>query len=184
VGTDGVKKMSKSVGNYVGITEPPTEIFGKLMSISDETMLSYYELLSDISTADLGRLKEEIARGEKNPKEAKEELAQELTARFWGSERAREARQEFGRVFAEKKNPTDVPEVVYPTAGEIWLPKVFTEVGTTASTSEAKRMIASGAVSVDGQKVTEENGFYKPGERHVFKIGKKKFVSIVFKEGE
>jgi tyrosyl-tRNA synthetase len=184
VGTDGVKKMSKSVGNYIGITEPPTEIFGKAMSISDEVMLAYYELLSDISTADLSRLKDEIARGAKNPKEAKEELAEELTARFWGSERAREARQEFGRIFAERKNPTDVPEIIYPKSGEIWLPKVFTEAGTTASTSEAKRMIASGAVSIDGEKITEENGFYKPGERHIFKVGKKKFISIVFQGTE
>ncbi len=184
VGTDGVKKMSKSVGNYIGITEPAGQIFGKVMSVSDELMLSYYELLSDIPTADFKRLKEDIAHGNKNPKEAKEDLAEELTARFWGSGQAKEARREFGRVFAEGKNPTDIPEIIYPKSGEIWLPKVLTESGATASTSEAKRMIASGAVSVDGQKVTEENGLYKPGERHTFKVGKKKFISIVFQGGE
>jgi len=184
VGTDGVKKMSKSVGNYIGIPEPAGQIFGKVMSISDELMLSYYELLSNIPNADFKRLKEDISRGAKNPKEAKEDLAEELTARFWGIDKAREARQEFGRVFAEGKIPTDVPEIAYPKSGEVWLPKVLTESGTTASTSEAKRMIASGAVSVDGQKVTEENGVYGPGEKHTFKVGKKKFVSIVFGTGE
>ncbi len=180
VGTDGVKKMSKSVGNYIGITEPAGQIFGKVMSISDEVMLLYYELLSDIPTADFKRLKEDLAGGAKNPKEAKEDLAEELAARFWGAEQGREARREFGRVFAEGKIPTDIPEVAYPQSGQIWLPKLLADSGTTASTSEAKRMIASGAVSVDGQKITEENGFFKPGEKHVFKVGKKKFVSIVF----
>jgi tyrosyl-tRNA synthetase len=180
VGTDGVKKMSKSVGNYIGITEPPKDIFGKVMSISDRLMMSYYELLSDISTPDFTRLKADIASGKKNPKQAKEELALELTARFWSKGSATEARGEFERVFAERKTPTDIPEARYSSDGDIWLPKMFTELGLTASTSDARRMIAQGAVTIDGEKVSAENRSFSPGSAHLVKVGKRKFLRINF----
>ncbi len=182
VGTDGIKKMSKSVGNYIGITEPPKDIFGKVMSISDELMMNYYELLSDISTADFKRLKADIASGGKNPKQAKEELALELTARFWGKEKAGEARGEFEHVFAERKTPTDIPEADYTSDGDIWLPKMFTELGLTPSTSDARRMIAQGAVTIDGEKVSGENRSFSPGSAHLVKVGKRKFLRVNFGE--
>jgi tyrosyl-tRNA synthetase len=178
VGTDGVKKMSKSVGNYIGITEPAGEIFGKLMSISDDVMMSYYELLSDIPTSQFRRLREDIASGAKNPKEAKQDLAQELASRYWGEQKGKEAREEFERIFAEKKNPTDIPEATYRSDGSVWLPKMLTELALTASTSEAKRLIASGAVTIDGQKESSENRMFTPGATHLFKVGKRKFLKV------
>ncbi len=190
VGTDGVKKMSKSYGNYIGITEPAKEIFGKVMSLSDELMIDYYELLSDISTNDFKELRSRLEDGSKNPKEAKEALALELTARFWGKEEADNALEEFGRVFAKREVPTDVPEgecVIEKIIGDeaetvdgLWIPRILTELGLTASTSEAKRMIKQGAVSIDGDRVTEENRAFDTGESRLFKVGKRKFMKISF----
>lgn len=190
VGTDGVKKMSKSYGNYIGITEPAKEIFGKVMSLSDELMMDYYELLSDISTKDYKELKAGMEKGSKNPKEAKEALALELTARFWGKEEADSALKEFGRVFAKGEVPDDVPEgecVIdkvmekdADAADGLWIPRVLADLGLTASTSEAKRMIKQGAVSVDGEKVEGENMKIEAGESRLFKVGKRRFMRVSF----
>ena len=180
VGTDGAKKMSKSVGNYIGISEPPNEVFGKAMSISDETMVSYYELLSDISPSEFRKLKEDMANGAKNPKEAKEELALELTARFWGAQKGKDALEEFRRVFAERKTPTDIEKRGYGAGDAIWLPKMLCDLGLTESSSEAKRMIKQGGVSVDGNKVSDENLSFKKGESRLFKVGKRKFLQVSF----
>jgi tyrosyl-tRNA synthetase len=180
VGTDGVKKMGKTAGNYIGITEPPKEIFGKVMRITDDLMMSYYELLSDIPTPKFNDLKRDVTSGKKNPKEAKEELALELTARFWGIDAGKKAREEFARIFSERKTPTDVEEATYRADGEVWLPKMFTELGMCASTSEARRMIAQGAVTIDGERVTDENGSFPAGMSHLFKVGKRKFLKVRF----
>ncbi|MBN1571646.1 MAG: tyrosine--tRNA ligase [Deltaproteobacteria bacterium] len=190
VGTDGVKKMGKSNDNYIGITEPAKEIFGKVMSLSDELMLEYYELLSDITTAEFRAMKEEMKKGTKNPKEAKEALALELAARFWGKEEADNALEEFGRVFAKGEVPTDVPEgecVIEKMAEKkavaqdgLWIPRVLTDLKLTTSTTKAKQMIKDGAVSMDGEKLEGENRDIKPGETHLFKVGRLKFMRISF----
>lgn len=188
VGTDGVKKMSKSYGNAIGITEPAKDIFGKVMKLSDELMVEYYELLSDIPTAEFRAMKDEMKKGEKNPKEAKEALALELTARFRGKKEAENALEEFGRVFAKGEIPADVPEekcVIEKMIGDeaktgLWIPRILTELKLTASTSEAKRMIKQGAVSINGEKLEGENIDIKPGETHLFKVGKLKFMRISF----
>jgi tyrosyl-tRNA synthetase len=160
------------------------------MSLSDELMLGYYELLSDIPTAEYRAMKDAMKKGEKNPKEAKEALALELTARFRGKEEAEEAHREFGRVFARGEVPADVPEgecVIEKIAGDeaeagdgLWIPRILTELGLTASTSEAKRMIKQGAVSIDGDRVTGENRAFDAGESRLFKVGKRKFMKISF----
>lgn len=187
VGLDGVKKMSKSIGNYIGITEPPKDIFGKVMRLSDDLMIDYYELLSDIPTADFRKLKSDMADGSLNPKEAKERLALELTARFWGEDEAKGVRDEFTRVFSEKKLPKDIPEATYEVESAesnekgVWLPKMLTDLGLTASTSEAKRMIKQGAVKIDGDRVSEENLHFLTGEGCLVKVGKRRFLKIEFR---
>jgi tyrosyl-tRNA synthetase len=178
VGTDGVKKMSKSLGNYIGITEPPKDIFGKIMSISDDLMIDYYELLSAISTDDLAKLKKDISENKLNPKVAKERLAIEVVSRFWGEDKAKGALEEFERVFSDKKIPTDIPKIDMEP-GEKWLPKLITDLGLTSSTSEAKRMISQGAVTIDGKKVDGENYTLKDKSEYILKVGKRKFSKIV-----
>jgi len=181
VGTDGIKKMSKSYGNYVGITEEAVDIYGKIMSLSDEVMIDYYELLSDISPGELRTMRADMKDGSLNPKEAKEKLALELTARFCGGDKADEAREHFQRVFSQGKRPENVENVDYDAGDGIWIPKLLSDLGMTASTSEGKRMIKQGAVSADGDKITDENRTFSPGEKVLFKVGKRRFVEVSFR---
>lgn len=175
-GLDGVNKMSKSLGNYVGITESPKEIFGKLMSISDELMLRYYELLSELGLEDLERLKEDIKSGKKHPLEAKKELAMEMVRRFHSEEDAIRARREFEEVFSKHGLPEDMPE--YLLEGERSLVDILYEASIVSSKSEGKRLIQQRAVEINGEKVLDIN--YKldlDGEK-IVKVGKRKFLKI------
>lgn len=176
-GLDGVQKMSKSLGNYVGIMEPPQEMFGKLMSISDDLMWRYYELLTDIPLDEVERLKQAVAEGREHPKEVKKRLAMLIVAQFHSEAAAREAAEEFERVFARKEIPKDIPEVEV-SPGVIWLPQLLKEKGFTKSTSEAKRLITQGAVKLmDGEALRDENFEFRPGE-YYFRIGKKRFFKV------
>lgn len=177
-GLDGVQKMSKSLGNYVGIMEPPQEMFGKLMSISDDLMWRYYELLTDIPLEELARLKQAVAEGRAHPKEVKKRLAMLIVARFHSEAAAREAAEEFERVFARKEIPKDIPEIKI-SPGPIWLPQLLKEKGFTKSTSEAKRLIKQGALKLlEGETLRDENFEFRPGE-YYFRIGKKRFLKVV-----
>ncbi|OAQ19988.1 tyrosine--tRNA ligase [Thermosulfurimonas dismutans] len=179
-GLDGVQKMSKSLGNYVGIMEPPQEMFGKLMSISDDLMWRYYELLTDIPLDEVERLKQAVAEGREHPKEVKKRLAMLIVAQFHSEAAAREAAEEFERVFARKEIPKDIPEVEV-SPGVIWLPQLLKEKGFTKSTSEAKRLITQGAVKLmDGEALRDENFEFRPGE-YYFRIGKKRFFKVKVK---
>jgi len=176
-GLDGVQKMSKSLGNYVGITEPPQEMFGKLMSISDDLMWRYYELLTDIPLEEIERLKQAVAEGREHPKEVKKRLAMEIVARYHSLEAAQKAAEEFEKVFAKGGVPEDIPTV--ETAEEkIWLPRFLKDHGLVKSTSEGKRLVAQGAIQLDGKKLREEEVCLSPGE-HVFRIGKKRFLRVI-----
>ena len=181
-GLDGVHKMSKSLGNYVGITEPPQEMFGKLMSISDELMWRYYELLSDLSPGEIRTLKEKVASGALHPKRAKMNLAKEIVARFHGPEAAEMAEEEFERVFKEKKLPTEMPEFTVTSQGEkIWLARILTAVNFARSTSEAIRAIQQGGVRWDGERITDKDAEIPCDDKeHVLKYGKKRFARIRF----
>lgn len=181
VGTDGIKKMSKSYGNYIGITEEAVDIYGKVMSLSDEVMIDYFELLSDISPSELRTLRAAMKEGSLNPKEAKESLALELTARFCGTDKANDAREHFQRVFSQGKRPENVENVDYDAGDGIWIPKLLADLKMTPSTSEGKRMIKQGAVSADGDRITEENRSFSPGDRVLFKVGKRRFVEVSFR---
>ncbi len=177
-GLDGVQKMSKSLGNYVGIMEPPQEMFGKIMSISDELMWRYYELLTDLSLEEIAALRQAVSEGREHPKEVKKRLAMLIVAQFHSEAAAREAAEEFERVFARREIPKDIPEVEV-SPGVIWLPGLLKEKGVTKSTSEAKRLISQGAIKLlDGEALREENFEFHPGE-YYFRIGKKRFLKVV-----
>lgn len=177
-GTDGVHKMSKSLGNYIGISEPPKEIYGKLMSINDQLMLRYYELLSHITNEELDALKKGIADGSVHPKKAKEQLAFEITERYWGRDLALKAKEEFDRVFAQKGLPEEIQEIVVQSEdGSIWIAEALKKAGLCASTSEARRLIEQGGLTVDETKVTDTNYRLTRGS-HLIKAGKRRFARI------
>jgi len=168
-GTDGIKKMSKSQKNYIGIEEPPQEIFGKIMSLSDKVMLRYYELLTSRDIDEIKAI---------HPMEAKKRLAQDMVERFYDAEVARKAREEFERIFSVREGiPTNVP--VYAVRnGKRWLPHVLTDSGMTKSNSEAIRLIKNGAVEINGVKVKDINIELPLGAEQIVKVGKRRFIKI------
>jgi tyrosyl-tRNA synthetase len=171
--------MSKSLGNYVGIDEPPQAMFGKLMSLPDALMLRYYELLSDISPADLATLARDLESGAKHPRDAKEELAREITARYHGAAAALDAAREFAQIFREGGLPDDIEEVVLNVdQGKAWLPKVMVEAGLIGSTSEGRRLISQGGVAVDGEKISNVNAEIPAGGTFLLQIGKRRFKRV------
>lgn len=179
-GTDGIKKMSKSLGNYIGISEPPKEIFGKVMSISDELMLRYYELLSHISLDELAELKEGLKNASVHPMEAKKSLAMELVERYYDTEAAISARDEFENIFKNKGLPDDIPVFKLKNKEQdIWIPSLMKETGLAKSTGEAMRLIKQGGVSVDDEKWTDPDKKLAPGE-YLLKVGKRRFLKITY----
>jgi len=178
-GTDGVQKMSKSLGNYIGITESPKEMFGKIMSISDELMVRYYELLSDISMDELEKFKKGINDGSIHPMELKKRLASEIIRRFHSEAEASDAQREFEKVFSQRELPDDMPVVELKWDGdELWLPRVISTAVPPTSGSEARRLIKEGAVTVNGERVTDIEKKLKRAE-YIIKVGKKRFVKVV-----
>lgn len=173
-GLDGVNKMSKSLGNYVGINEPPREIFGKLMSISDELMWRYFELLSFRPTDEIARFKREVVAG-RNPRDVKMVLAEEIVARFHGDQAARQAREEFIARFSRGQLPEDMPEVKVTAAP---IAQILKQAGLVASTSEALRMIEGGGVRIDGTRVEDKGLVLAAGTKAVLQVGKRRFARI------
>jgi tyrosyl-tRNA synthetase len=180
VGLDGERKMSKSFGNYIGITDPPAEMFGKIMSISDELMWQYYELLTDFASPVIVRLREEVGMGVLHPIDAKMQLAHVIVAGFHGEDVARKASEEFRLVFRDRQAPTDIPEMRL-SWGSRALFTVLTETGLAASRSEAERLIKQGAVEVDGQveKDVKRTIVLNPGDLLPLRVGKKKFLRVI-----
>lgn len=177
-GLDGVNKMSKSYGNYVGINEPPREIFGKLMSVSDDLMWRYYELLSFRSNEEIARFKDEISGG-RNPRDVKVQLAQEIVERFHSRQAAEDALVDFEARFRQRAIPEDIENVgVVCEAGGMGIAQVLKQAGLTGSTSEALRMIEQGGVRLDGEKVSDRALVLKPGTTVVLQVGKRKFARI------
>jgi tyrosyl-tRNA synthetase len=180
VGLDGTRKMSKSLGNYVGITDAPSEIFGKIMSISDELMWQYYELLTDFSSPVIVRLKEEVKMGVLHPKDAKMQLAHTIVASYHGEDAAKKAAEEFQLVFRDRQAPTEIPEMRV-TWGTRPLFSLLTETGLASSRSEAERLIKQGGVEVNGQveKDVKRTIVLNPGDLLPLRVGKKKFLRVV-----
>ena len=177
-GLDGVNKMSKSYGNYVGINEPPKEIFGKLMSVSDDLMWRYFELLSFRSNEEIAQYKQEVAGG-RNPRDVKVLLAQEIVRRFHSRQAAEDALADFEARFRQGEIPEDVENVDIPcTAEGMGIAQVLKHAGLTGSTSEALRMIEQGGVRLDGERVSDRLLVLKPGTTVVLQIGKRKFARV------
>jgi tyrosyl-tRNA synthetase len=182
VGLDGVKKMSKSLGNYVGITESPQQMFGKLMSISDELMWSYYELLTDFEERVIRRLKEEVRTGVLHPMDAKMQLAHTIIANFHGEASAIGAHDEFQRVFRDRQAPEDAPWKKLPRGESKRLSVLLAELNLAASRAEGERLIKQGGLEVNGQRVDDvkhEIDLSQTGSSFLLRAGKKKFLRII-----
>ncbi len=177
-GLDGVQKMSKSLGNYIGISEEPKEIYAKLMSISDELMWRYYELLSAKSLEEIEALKSGVKEGSLHPKKVKEDLALEIAARFSDNESALKAKEAFDAQFKKKEIPDDIPE--FELEEGIWICKALQECGLEPSTSQAKRDIKQGAVRIDKEKIFDEQLKLSKGE-YILQVGKRKFAKAKVK---
>jgi len=179
-GLDGVQKMSKSLDNYIAVEDSPKDMFGKTMRVSDELMLRYYELLTDISVADLEKLKSDLKSGKAHPREVKVNLAKTLVARFHDQAAADNALAEFERIFVQKGLPDEVPVKEVSAAENIWICKLMAELGLAASSSEARRLVEQKAVERDGEKITDPQLKLqlKVGEEFILKAGKKKFVKV------
>ena len=180
-GLDGVNKMSKSLGNYIGINEPADEIYGKIMSISDQLMLRYYELLSDLTMAELEQLKVDLQNGTVHPMEAKKQLAREMVGRYHGTEAAAQADENFIKRFRNNETPDDMPEFELAPEGEkVLLCKVLAEAGLVKSNSEGRRSIQGGGVKVNGEKIADENMEIASTGEYVIQVGKRRFAKVRF----
>jgi tyrosyl-tRNA synthetase len=180
VGLDGQRKMSKSLGNYVGITESPGEMFGKIMSITDEMMWPYYELLTDFPSPAIVRLREEVNMGVLHPMDAKMQLAHTIIAGFHDEEAAKKAAEQFRLVFRDRQAPTEIPEMRLGW-GTRPLFAILTETGLAASRSEAERLIKQGAVEANGQieKDVKKMIVLNPGEMVALRVGRKRFLRVI-----
>ena len=177
-GLDGVNKMSKSLNNYIGINESPAQMFGKLMSISDELMWRYFDLLSFRSISDIKVFKDQIANGE-NPRDIKFRLAEEIVDRFHGAGVGDMAREAFIAQFRKGELPEDIPEIqLQAESGELAIATLLKMAGLTGSTSDAIRMITQGAVRMDGEKITSKDIKIQAGTKHVYQLGKHKYARI------
>ena len=180
VGLDGVKKMSKSLGNYIGIDEPAKNIFGKVMSLSDETMWLYFELISFRSMAEIQRYKDDVKNG-LNPRDVKFLLGMEIVERFHGKEAAVQAHENFVTQFQQGVIPEELNEVQLTVGSEgMLIANVIKSAGLTASTSDAMRMIEQGAVKIDGERVSEKSLVIKAGTTIVLQVGKRRFAKVIF----
>lgn len=177
-GLDGVQKMSKSLGNYIGISEAPSEMYGKAMSIPDELMMRYFMLVTDISIEEQEQLSKDLESGAAHPRDVKMKLAHTIVRLYHGEEAANFGQNEFVRVFQKHAMPTDIPEYkVAITEEPVFVPQLLSDAGLTASNGEARRSIKAGAFKIDGEKCNEEHIVLKDGM--VLQVGKRKFIKIV-----
>jgi tyrosyl-tRNA synthetase len=179
-GLDGVNKMSKSLGNYIGITESADNVYGKTLSISDELMFRYFTLLSDLDTQEIAALQQRLERGEVHPMEVKKQLARELTARFHNAAEALAAEENFAKVFSRGGLPDEIPELRLPAGEPLPLANLLVAAKLVGSTSEGRRMLTQGAVSVDGEKIDDINGRVVAEGEILIKVGKRRFCRVFF----
>jgi len=177
-GTDGVQKMSKSLGNSIGVFDAPNDMFGKIMSISDDLMWRYYELLSQVNAEELETLKKQAASGALNPKNAKVDLAKEIVARYHSPELAETALTEFENVFKKKNLPEDIPVAKGWGNGLQGICNILKDHKMTDSTSAARRLIQQGSVTVNGEKISDVNQELPGNQEYLIKVGKKRFLKI------
>ncbi|MGB4269557.1 MAG: tyrosine--tRNA ligase [Spirochaetota bacterium] len=183
VGLDGVQKMSKSLNNYIGIDEDPQQIFGKVMSISDDLMFLYYELVTDVPRAEIENYKKGIQDGSVHPKDVKVRLAKEICAQFYNEEIAQKAKMEFDKIFVQKDLPTEIPEFKVPESEKknntIWIVKLLVLTGMAKTNGEARRLVEGGGVYIDGNKVENPDAEIPCNASFIIKVGKRRFAKIV-----
>ncbi len=178
-GLDGVNKMSKSLGNYIGINDPADEIFGKIMSISDDLMLRYFELLSDLTINEIEKIKGGLKSHELHPMDAKKQLGREITGRYHGEDAALQAEENFVKRFRDNQMPDDMPEITLPAeVGKTMLCKLIASAGLVLSNSEGRRAIKGGGVKINGEKVSDENFEIESAGEYVVQVGKRRFARI------
>jgi tyrosyl-tRNA synthetase len=181
-GTDGVQKMSKSLGNYIGINEAPSGMFGKVMSISDELMWRYYELCTDLRIEEIAALRKEAEDGKRNPRDLKVELAKRIITDFHSTEEANAAEEEFNRVFRNKQAPDDIDTLEIETGGGPWaLPRLLVTTGLASSVAEARRLIEQGGVRVNDVRQTNNSGVVftvNSGDELLLQVGKRRFLRV------
>ena len=179
-GLDGIQKMSKSLGNYIGINEPANEQFGKAMKISDELMFRYYELLTDVPLGELEKLRTDIAAGRRHPMDVKAELAASIVADYHGRAAAEAAHEKFNRVFRERQNPEDMEtQRISLAAGPMRLTRLLASLNLAPSNAEAQRLIESGAVHVNDQRITDPKAEISQAGEYIFKVGKRRFLRLL-----
>ncbi len=177
-GTDGVEKMSKSLNNYIGVTEPAREIYGKIMSISDQLMFRYFELVTDMQLEEIRLIKSEMEAGKRHPKKVKSGLAKMIIRDFYNEEAASDAEAHFEQIFAKKGLPDEMPEIILGSE-DILLAKLMSDNGLAKSGGEARRLISQGAVTIDGEKVSDPTFqlvLDKP--EAILKVGKRRFARL------
>ncbi len=189
VGTDGVQKMSKSLGNYIGIDEPPNEMYGKVMSISDELIFDYLSFLTEVSADEIAAMRREVEGGKVNPKDVKKRLARELVRMYHGEKESVEAEREFEKVFVEQELPTDIPELrlnrgLLKQNGTIWIVDLLLRAKFARTGNAARRLIEGGGVSIDGQRVDDAKLDVKPVDGMIVRAGKRKFARVVIENGK
>jgi tyrosyl-tRNA synthetase len=186
VGTDGSQKMSKSLGNYIGITEPPNDIYGKAMSIRDDLILQYFELVTDVPDQELEEFKQALEHDQVNPMELKKRLAKEIIMQLYDQKAAIEAEQHFAQVFQKREIPEEIPEIrisfkdLSPEKMEftgVYIPRLLVVIGFAKSISEANRLVTQGAVSIDGEKISGNSAHIKIGS--IIKVGKRRFAKVI-----
>jgi len=183
-GLDGSQKMSKSLGNYIGINEPPQEMYGKTMSLPDQLMFRYFELATMLSIEEQRRLKDGLTQGALHPRDLKMRLAREIVTIYHGKEAALQAEKEFKRVFQQRELPEDIPDfnlapTMLDSQGFIWLPKLMLLAGLASSTSEGRRLIQQGGVKINGEKITDPAYKLVPLNGMVIQAGKRKYVRLI-----
>ena len=180
VGTDGVEKMSKSLGNYIAIEDSPNEMYGKVMSLSDDTMWTYWQLCTSLGDREVATLHTDVDSGSSHPKVIKQRLAHTIVADYYDAETATTAEAEFQRVFAAHQLPTDMPEYRVEVSEALWIVEAMRGCGFASSNGEARRLIKQGAVSLDGDRVRDEAALVPPdGVERVLKVGKRRFARLV-----
>jgi tyrosyl-tRNA synthetase len=176
-GVDGVQRMSKSLGNYIGIDEPPKEIYGKTLSIPDQLIYPYFELISDVELGELGKIKKQLENPQTNPRDVKRYLARTLVRMYHDAQAARTAEQEFDQIFIDKKLPADIPEFVLPQKS-YRLDDLLVETKTAASKGEARRLIQQGGVTIDNERVEDPFKNMSLDKEIILKVGKRKFARV------
>lgn len=181
-GTDGIKKMSKSLGNYIGINEEPNEVYGKTMSIPDELIIRYFELVTDIHPDEIEKMKQQIKEGTVNPRDLKMRLAREIVALYHGQDASAKAEEHFKSVFQKGALPENIEEVLISSSelpnGRIWIAKLLTMMGLAPSTSEARRLLTQGSVKINEEKFDQANADIEIREGDIIQVGKRKYAKV------